>query len=201
MYLTLSTGIGGAIVIDRQAYRGSQYLAGEVGHMTIVPDGPACTCGNFGCLEAIASGAAIGLRGSQLLLQERSTMLATLQQEQPQAPLSELVFRAAQLGDPACSDVIRQVAKYLGIGLANLVQTLNPEAIVLGGGVMRNADVLIPLTVAEMNQHLFKIQRGAVSVVPATLGDQSGLWGALQLITTNTAPISSHGMFRGVIPS
>ncbi|HEX6819202.1 MAG TPA: ROK family protein [Ktedonobacterales bacterium] len=188
IYLTLSTGIGGAILIDGHIYRGHQDIAGEVGHMTVVPDGPACTCGNYGCLEAVASGTAIGLRGSQLLLQERSPALAALVQEYPQAAMAELVFRAARQHDPACTEVIQQVAKYLGIGLANLVQVLNPQMIVLGGGVMHNAELLIPLTVAEMNQHLFKILRGAVAVVPAKLGDESGLWGALQLITSAAAP-------------
>lgn len=182
VYITLSTGIGGAVILNGQVYRGQQDLAGEIGHMTIIPDGPPCTCGNYGCLEAIASGTAIGLQGRLLLLQGKSDAVARLSGGCMDCVTAETVFIAADQGDPSCQAIIRNAGKYLGIAAANLVQVLNPEAIIFGGGVMRQGSVLLPLITAEMHRHLFKIQKDRIQVKAAELGDKSGLWGALGLI-------------------
>lgn len=181
-YLTISTGIGGAVIVRRQVYRGSQDVAGEVGHMTVIADGPPCTCGNLGCLEAVASGTAIASRGRQLLVQEQSATLASLAGGDPEAVRAELVFEAAKRGDPASLTVLRQTAMYLGIGIANLVQTLNPQAVILGGGVMRTPELILPAIVQETARHLFKIQRDHLVIKAGVLGDRAGLWGALQLV-------------------
>ncbi|UUZ97027.1 ROK family protein [Paenibacillus sp. P25] len=134
VYITISTGIGGAVIIDGQVYRGHQDLAGEIGHMTMIPDGPLCSCGNYGCLESIASGTAIGLQGKRLLLQGKSDMVARLSGGRMDEVSAETVFLAAEQGDSACQAIIRTAGIYLGIAAANLVHVLNPEAIVFGGG-------------------------------------------------------------------
>ncbi|MDQ0227341.1 ROK family protein [Metabacillus niabensis] len=185
IYVTISTGIGGAIVIDGQIYRGSRDLAGEIGHMTVVPDGPPCSCGNFGCLEALASGTAITQKGQQILIQEQSKILSKIVGQKTLT--AEMIFEAVRQGDKACYSIIQQVCRYLGIGLANLVQIFNPETIILGGGIMNQSSLLIPKIETEMNNHLFKVQRGHVNIELASLNGQSGLWGALHLAKNHIA--------------
>lgn len=180
IYLTVSTGIGGAIIIDEKLYYGKQDLAGEIGHMTVSPDGPPCSCGNFGCLEALASGTSIAKKGEQLLIQEQSEVLLELAGKN--SVTAEMVFEAVRLGDQACFSIIQQTCRYLGIGLANIIQIFNPDAIILGGGIMNNqSKLLIPLIENEMNQRLFKIHRGHLDLKLAALSGQSGLWGAWHL--------------------
>jgi glucokinase len=186
VFLTIGTGIGGAIIVDRKLVHGHQDLAGEIGHMVVVPDGPPCACGHAGCLEAVAAGPAIGRLGTALLRQHESKALAKLAQANGGEVDANLVFQAAADGDHACLSVLDKVAEHLGTALGTLVQVLNPQSIVLGGGVMRpeTAALLIPAVRAQMNRHLFEVQRGAVQILRGELGDAAGLWGALQLISS-----------------
>jgi glucokinase len=193
VYLTISTGIGGAVIVEGRVDRGFRDAAGEVGHMTIVPGGPDCLCGNSGCLETLASGTAIARRGRQLLIQDQSALLARLAGGDPDGVTAPMVFEAAAAGDLLCQNVLDDVATYLGLALANIVHLLNPQAIVLGGGVMEQAEVLLPRIDRRMRSHLFKVQREGLILKRAALGDRSGLWGALQLVrgsggTGGTAP-------------
>ncbi len=186
VYLTISTGIGGGIIIGGRVYRGFQDAAGEAGHITIIPGGPECGCGNSGCMEAVASGTAIARRGRQLLVQDQSASLAALAGGVPERVTAAMVFDAARDGDRGCTMVVEDAATYLGIGLATIVQLLNPAAIVLGGGVMEQSDFFLPLVDRRMRTHLFRVQRQGVVLLKATLGEQSGLWGALQLVRQET---------------
>ena len=194
--LTIGTGIGGAIIIDGALVHGHQDLAGEIGHMAIVPDGPPCACGHSGCLEAVASGAAIGRLGAALLTQNESPALARLAQTRGGQVDADLVFQAAAGNDAACQAVLGKVAEHLGAAVASLIQVLNPQAVVLGGGVMspENAAWLIPAIQANMNRHLFEVQRGAVQVLRGELGDVAGLWGALQLVAPLARAVLTTGM-------
>ncbi len=194
--LTIGTGIGGAIIIDGALVHGHQDLAGEIGHMVIVPDGPPCACGHSGCLEAVASGAAIGRLGAALLTQNESPALARLAETRGGQVDADLVFQAAAGNDAACQAVLGKVAGHLGAAVASLIQVLNPQAIVLGGGVMsrENAAWLIPAIQASMNRHLFEVQRGAVQVLRGELGEVAGLWGALQLVAPLARDVLPAGM-------
>ena len=182
VYLTISTGIGGGVITDGRIHRGFQDVAGEAGHLTIIPGGPECGCGNSGCLEALASGTAIARMGRQLLVQGQSEILDGLTEGRPERVTAAMVFDAARAGDPACRLIVEDVATYLGIALANIVHLLNPAAVVLGGGVMEQSDILLSLIDQRMRTHLFKVQREGVVLLHAALGDLSGLWGALQLV-------------------
>ena len=195
--LTIGTGIGGAIIIDGALVHGHQDLAGEIGHMAIVPDGPPCACGHSGCLEAVASGAAIGRLGAALLTQNESPALARLAQARDGQVDANLVFRAAADGDEACQALLGRAAEHLGAAVASLIQVLNPQAVVLGGGVMspENAARLLPAIQAKMNRHLFEVQRGAVQLLRGELGDAAGLWGALQLV----APLTRAALPTGIL--
>lgn len=195
--LTIGTGIGGAIIIDGRLVHGHQDLAGEIGHMMIVPDGPPCACGHSGCLEAVASGAAIGRLGAALLTQNESPALARLARANGGQVTADLVFQAAADNDEACQALLGKVAEHLGAAVASLIQVLNPQAVVLGGGVMspQNAARLIPAIEAKMNRHLFEVQRGAVQVLRGELGEAAGLWGALQLV----APLARAALATGML--
>ena len=182
VYITVSTGIGGAVIIDGRIYRGWQGVGGEVGHVCVLPDGPICPCGNVGCAEAIASGPVIARRGAALLAQHQSAMLDGMAGGDPAAVTTALVFDAARAGDPACTRIVDDAARFLGILAAGLVQVLNPQAIVWGGGVMMaQSDLLLPRIEAEMGMHVYAVHRQGLLLKKAVHGDRSGLFGALAL--------------------
>ncbi len=187
VFLTISTGIGGGVIVDGKIDRGFRDAAGEAGHMTVVPGGPDCLCGNSGCLETVASGTAIARRARQLMFQEQSPILAELTGGDPDQVTAPMVFEAAARGDRLCDLVLDDAATYLGIALANIIHLLNPEAIVLGGGVMEQADRLLPLIDRRTRTHLFKVQREGLVIKRGELGDRAGLWGALTLIQNHLA--------------
>jgi glucokinase len=182
VYVTIGTGIGGAVIVDGLVDRGFRDAAGEVGHMTILPGGPHCRCGNNGCLEALASGPAIARRGRQLLIQQQAPFLQALTSGDSTQVTAQLVIAAAADGDAQCQLVLDDVVMYLGIGLANVAQLLNPQAIILGGGVMQQGEGLRERIDQRMRSHLFPVQREGLLLKLALLGDRSGLWGALQLV-------------------
>ncbi len=155
--LTLGTGIGGAALVGGRLLGGRDGFAGEFGHLTVDPDGPACGCGNRGCLEALASGTAIRRRTGRD---------------------GREVFAAARGGEPEALAVVSGVADALGMGLAGLANAFNPERIVLGGGMAAEWDLLVPRAVAEMRRRAFAPVTAGLEVVPARLGDDAGVLGA-----------------------
>jgi len=178
IYMTVSTGIGGGLIIDGRLYRGATGVAGELGHMTIEPDGPLCGCGNRGCLEALVSGTAIAARGEEIVAQGGSALLA---QEQGEVT-AETVSRAADQGDIACQGVIRRAGYYLGIGLASYVNIFNPEVIIIGGGLAKVGDLLLAPARAEMEARAMREALKAVQLRPAELGDYDGVMGMVALL-------------------
>lgn len=137
IYMTVSTGIGGGIVANGRLLEGKGFVAGEVGHMTIVPKGDLCKCGKQGCLEGYASGTAIASFAKRELKRHRSSSLYRLAQETPVT--AKLVGRAAREGDRFAIKVYQRAGFYLGVGIANLLNILNPEKVILGGGVWKSA--------------------------------------------------------------
>lgn len=138
IYITVSTGIGSGIVMDGKLLEGESFVAGEVGHMTIVPDGARCKCGKKGCLEAYASGTAIARMGQEEYRKQNQG--AVLRKISGRGPATAQTFGlAAQKGDRISLEVYRRAGFYLGIGIANLLNILNPELIILGGGVWKSA--------------------------------------------------------------
>lgn len=158
--LTLGTGIGGAALVNGRLLRGRDGLAGEFGHMTVDIGGPPCGCGNRGCLEAIASGTALRRRTGRDAAE---------------------VFAAARAGDPDARAAVADAARALGAGLAGLVNLLNPEAIVIGGGLLTARDLLWEPMLAEMERRALAPAAAGVAVVPARLGDAAGAYGAAYL--------------------
>ncbi|MGH2669796.1 MAG: ROK family protein, partial [bacterium] len=139
IYMTISTGIGGGLIFNGRLYHGVSGTAGEVGHMVIDPTGPRCPCGRTGCLEALASGTSIARDARAAVASGRPTTLSPLA---PEALSAADVARAARDGDPLARELFARAARYVGIGVANLVNLLNPAMVIIGGGVARAGDLL-----------------------------------------------------------
>lgn len=182
LYMTVSTGIGGGIIINGRIYRGSHGNAGEIGHMTIKPDGPPCGCGNFGCLEALASGTAIAREAAEGIRAGVATTVLQKAGGDPGKVTARLVGEAAREGDPFAKEVVHKAAYYLGIGLANLVNIFDPEIIVIGGGVSRIGEELFEPARRTMRERALAAMAKQVKSVPALLGGDSGVLGAASLV-------------------
>ncbi|HKL76535.1 MAG TPA: ROK family protein, partial [Halanaerobiales bacterium] len=135
LYITISTGVGGGIIINGKIYYGHTGNAGEIGHMTVDPTGPQCGCGNYGCLESFSSGTAIKNMAKKAVENDESTLIKKLAKDQKLS--AKLAAKAAAKGDQKALDIFAKAGYYLGIGIANLVNIFNPEMIILGGGVLK----------------------------------------------------------------
>jgi glucokinase len=181
VYLTISTGIGGGILLDGRLYRGSNGQAGELGHLPVLPQGARCDCGNRGCLEALCSGKSIGRRAAEAVAGQpaRGEGLRCLAGDGELS--AEVVFRAAGQGDPLAGELVEETCQYLGVGLACIINTLAPELIVLGGGVSRAGETLLaPLRRAAL-RHTMPVHRSLVRLEQARHPDRAVLLGAVAL--------------------
>ena len=173
VYLTVSTGIGGGIILEGKIWHGLKDAAGEIGHMTVCPDGPLCGCGNRGCLEAMASGTSIARRAREAVAAGRQTELSEIP-----ALTSADVVRLAQAGDVVACEVWDSAVTYLGIGVAAVITILAPERIVIGGGVTRAGDFLFKPVREEVRRRVKLVPVESVPIVPAALGPDVGILGA-----------------------
>jgi glucokinase len=178
LYLTVSTGIGGGIIINGELYSGADGCAGELGHMTIEADGPQCHCGNFGCLEALASGWAVARDAMTRMNQGEKSSIIELVDGRLENITAETVSAAAKRGDRLACDVVAKAANYLGIGLANLVNIFNPELIVIGGGLSKMGNMLLKPARKVIKGRAFQLPAQTVSIVRARLGSNAGIVGA-----------------------
>lgn len=177
LYVIVGTGIGAGLILDGKIYRGAQGFAGELGHTTIIEDGPGCSCGNRGCLEALAAGPALVRLAKQVLAEGRASCLA------PNDLNAREVMAAARAGDALAREIIQDAGRFLGIGLANVVNLLNPAIIAVGGGVALDAgELLLVPARRELKLRALSHAANAVQLVLATLGDDAGLVGAARLI-------------------
>jgi glucokinase len=176
--LTLGTGIGGGIIADGKLYLGAVGAAGELGHMTIDAEGPACGCGNKGCLEMLASGTAVARDAVGRLRRGQKSVLTEMAGAKIENITAEMVGEAARSGDSLARDVIARAAYYLGIGMVNIVNIFNPEMIILGGGMAGLGDLLTEPGKRMMTERAFSISSRAVRIVTAQLGNEAGVYGA-----------------------
>lgn len=136
IYVTVSTGVGGGLILDGKLYSGSSFNGGELGHITVVPNGNLCGCGKHGCLEAHASGTAIGSAAKHIARMKPHSVLASLKKKYGKLN-SKVVKEAALKNDREAKEILGKAGMFLGIAIGNLLNLLNPEIIVLGGGVMK----------------------------------------------------------------
>ncbi len=178
VYITVSTGIGGGIITDGKLYGGAKGSAGEIGHTIIDPNGAKCGCGNNGCLEALASGTAIARLAAEAARRGASPALAEALKREGRLGAKD-VAAAAMDGDEAALEIFAEAGRYLGIALANLVNLLSPEAIILGGGVMHSRELFLPQAEATMRQLALDEPLKYVRISLAELGDMAGPLGMI----------------------
>lgn len=176
--LTLGTGIGGGLVIDGEIHHGVSDAAAEFGHMTIDFTGRKCNCGNYGCLEAYASGPNIAARAREGIEAGIESLLAELVEDDLEAITAATVYEAVVLGDEYAAEVMKETAKVLGVGIANLLNGLNPDAVVIAGGVTRAGDHLFVPLLKEIRRRAFKTVIESCRIVPAALPETAGVIGA-----------------------
>ncbi len=180
IYLTISTGIGAGVIMDDRLILGEHGLAAELGHVTVVPEGPLCGCGQRGHLEAVASGTAIARYVSEKIALGYPSILADLVN-----PTARDVSIAAEKGDELAIRALHHAGTYIGYALADFLHMLNPAIVILGGGVSRAGALLIePLRAALPERIMNRAYLDNLVITPCRLGDQSGLMGALTLART-----------------
>lgn len=180
LMLTLGTGVGGGLVMDGELVRGAHGLAGEFGHMIVAEGGARCPCGNNGCLEALASGNAIGRSARD------AVAAGTLPSGSRLYGVAHLtgaeVTAAAQVGDAGARAVLATAGHWLGVGIASLVNSLDPEIVIVGGGVIDAGNLLLDPAVAAYHERVVaRAHRAVPPVVSARLGDDAGVIGAALL--------------------
>lgn len=179
--VTLGTGVGGGVIANGDIVQGVSGAAGEIGHITFVPLGGAqCNCGKTGCLETIASATGIVRQAIEKLQLSEAGELAKLYKENGHITAKD-VFDTARLGDATSLSVVSDTALHLGLALANIANTLNPEKIVLGGGVSKAGDILLKPVVENFAKFAFPRVRESTEIDIATLGNDAGVIGAAWL--------------------
>ena len=179
VYIGIGTGIGGGIVIDGHLRLGPLGAAGEIGHMTILPSGPLCGCGNRGCLETLASGPAISAAGVRVLDTGQAPALHDLTEGNADRVNGKTLAEAAERGDKAVVEVLRQTGEFLGIGLANLVTALHPDLVVIGGGVSLIGEPLLGPIRETIDKRVRMFDARTVELLPSKLGDDAGMLGGI----------------------
>ncbi|WP_202619191.1 ROK family glucokinase [Ornithinimicrobium cavernae] len=200
LLVTVGTGVGGGIVSDGELLRGSEGVAAEIGHLRVQPEGLRCGCGNRGCLEAYASGTALVREGRELVAggSPHAGALSDLCGGDPERLTGHMVTQAATAGDPAAIELFADLGRWLGEGVASLVAVLDPELIVIGGGVSEAGDLLLqPARVAFGRQLTGRGHRRQAEIVPALLGNDAGMIGAADLAARRAGVPTAAGVATG----
>jgi len=177
MYITISTGIGGGVITGGKLYRGANGNAVEIGHTTINFQGPLCGCGNNGCWEAYASGSALARFAREAIVGGKKTMIKDIAGDE-KGIKAEHVFEAAREGDDFARELVAREGFYLGVGLANMVNSFNPDCIAIGGGLSREWDLLYESMIKVMREKALKANTENLQIVRAKLDVDASVIGA-----------------------
>ncbi|MCD6309490.1 MAG: ROK family protein [Candidatus Eremiobacteraeota bacterium] len=177
--MAIGTGIGGGIINNGELVMGALESAGEIGHMTILPDGPPCNCGNRGCLEVLCSGPNIARRYREALEKGEGELPPGL--NSIDEATAKTIHRAAIAGDTLSLKIWEETGRYLGIGISNLITILNPDRVLLGGRVAKAIDLFLPVLKEEINRRVHMVPKNFTEIVPAALGENAGMMGGAAL--------------------
>lgn len=181
--ITVGTGIGSGLVINGQLVRGASNAAGEIGHIKLqMKDGLICGCGDTGCLEAYASGPSIVAMAQDYIKGGKSTKFREMAAAEGGEITPYMVAKAAEAGDPVAKRIFAIVGEYIGIGLTSVINLLNPEKVIIGGGVAEAGDLLLNPIRKTIKERAMVVAGSAVEIVPAQLGNSAGVIGASMLI-------------------
>lgn len=199
LFVTVGTGIGGGLVLDGKLYLGAFGAAGEIGHHTILPDGPPCSCGSRGCLETLVSGPALAAAGRVLMRQGMAPMLEKLVLGDEEKVSATIMARAAERGDRSVGEAIRTAGKYLGIGIANAVTICAVDHVVIGGGLSALGDLILEPVREAVRQRVRMFPSNEVHIRCTALGAKSGALGGVALAAQEhprAASTLSYGITR-----
>ncbi|MDH7577948.1 MAG: ROK family protein [Bacillota bacterium] len=179
VFITVSTGVGGGLILKGDIYSGAFGGAGEIGHLVVDPNGPLCPCGNRGCLEAVASGRALKRKALELIAAGKGRRILELAGGKPGAVDAPEITRAGYAGDPEARELLAEAGRWLGLAIGNIANLLNPPLFVIGGGVARGAGrLLLEPARAEASLRVFPALRDYLQIVPAALRGRAGVLGA-----------------------
>jgi glucokinase len=181
-YVTFSTGCGMGIVINGKLHRGATGTAGEIGHTVVNPDGPLCSCGKRGCLMSYACGMALDQMARECISSGEDTLLRSVCGDCPDKVSAEQVAQAARQGDPAARRVLDLAGRYFGIGLSTIVQVINPDTIVIGGGLVHIGPLLLEPCIKALNENIHHVLVDSARIVLSELWNDAGVIGAGALI-------------------
>ena len=181
-YVTFSTGFGMGIIIDGRLYRGACGTAGEIGHTVIEPNGPKCSCGKHGCLMCYACGMALDQMARDSIVSEESSMLKEMCCDCPDHIPAELISKAAQEGDLLAIRLLDIAGGYFGLGLSTIVQVLNPDTIVIGGGLAHIGPLLLDPCIRSLNANIHPVLLNSARILLSELWEDAGLLGAASLM-------------------
>ena len=196
IFYTLGTGIGGGVVIDGKLRLGPLGAAGELGHVTILPDGPLCGCGSRGCLETLASGPALTGEGVRLLRSGQAPILYERIGGDISRVTPKAMAEAASAGDKAIHEAIRRVGYYLGLGVANVISTLHPELVVFGGGVAEMGSVLIDVVRETACKHVGMFPATAIRFEQSELRERAGIMGGVAAAMQAGLPVAAGSIHQ-----
>ncbi len=182
LYINITAGVGSGIVLNQRIMAGVSGLAGEVGHMTINPDGPKCNCGSYGCWETYVSALAVFRRVRECILQGEESQLSEVVRDGFERITIPLMVEAARNGDRVALESLEKTGYYLGVGLANLINTFNPQKVVLGGYVTQAYEFLLPVIQKTVQERALRWPREAADIVVATYLNDASLMGAVATV-------------------
>lgn len=181
--LTIGTGIGGGVIINNQIYRGAHFYAGEIGHLMVEPNGPKCKCGSRGCLEALAAAPAI-VRRTRVALKEstKPSRLREMVQNYGDQLNPQIIYMAAKRGDRLAREIVQKTAYYIGIALKQVINLLDPEMIIIGGGVALAGETLFKPIRSFVSKHSIPSPLRQFKIMPAQLKERAGVLGSAALV-------------------
>lgn len=180
--VNVGRGIGAGIIINGKLFHGEHFLGGEIGHMTIDIDGPPCSCGNSGCLQAIAAGPVISEKAARAIAMGRESLLSDLVQGDLNQINGEKVYQAAKAGDELSKEILTETGRFLGVGLTNLIHTLDPDRIVVGGGVSNSGEFILDPIKKTIEQRALTSSAKKTDIVLSKLGEHATAIGAVSLL-------------------
>jgi len=193
-YVSVKAGLGCGLIFDGEIYRGIDGSAGELGHMTIDPAGPECTCGNYGCWETFADNSAILSRALRATAATPDSMLRSISEEKGRQITIDDLTEAFHMQDPVAVKVVRESAWYLGIGIVNIVNAFNPELVIIGGEIIKAGPQFFEAVKAVVQKRALRVPRERAKIVPSVLGEKACAIGATMLVIENW--LSQPNAFR-----
>jgi N-acetylglucosamine repressor len=182
VFVNVGMGIGAGIYLNDSVYHGVSQSAGEVGHTTVIEDGPLCSCGNYGCLEVMAAGPGIVNRMIKEIKRGTYTSITQKVGTELNDITAKMIYEEAKAGDELSKQIIKNTGKFLGIGIANLINILNPEKVIIGGGISEAGDLLFEPLVQTVMIRAMEVPAKVVNVYKTNLGENAGVIGAATLV-------------------